>query len=64
MARVLSAKPHSADVERFISYYNFIKTTKRSRLAPETIKDDLYIKINMPTLSEFDPLPATKLWIN
>lgn len=64
MARVLSAKLHSADVERLISYYNIIKTTKRSRLAPDTIKDALYIKINMPTLSEFDPLPATKLWIN
>lgn len=33
-------------------------------MAPDTIKDSLYIKINMPTLSEFDPLPATKLWIN
>jgi len=33
-------------------------------LAPDTIKDAFYIKINMPTLSEFDPLPATKLWIN
>ncbi|KAL4132390.1 hypothetical protein QTP88_009544 [Uroleucon formosanum] len=64
MARVLSAKPHSADVERLISYYNIIKTTKWSRLAPDIIKDAFYIKINMPTLSEFDPLPATKLWIN
>jgi len=33
-------------------------------LAPDAIKDALYIKVNMPTLSEFDPLPATKLWLN
>lgn len=33
-------------------------------MAPDTIKDALYIKINMPTLSEFNPLPATKLWLS
>lgn len=33
-------------------------------MAPDTTKDALDIKINMPTLSEFDPLPATKLQLN
>lgn len=56
-------KPHSADVERLISYYNVIKTSDRSQLTPDTIKDSLYIKINMPTLSEFNPHAAVIEWL-
>lgn len=56
----LSATSHSAVVERFVSYYN----VKKSSLSPDTIKDAFYIKVNMPTLSKFDPLPAIKLWLN
>ena len=32
MARVIAAKPHSADVERLISYYNLVKTSDRYTL--------------------------------
>jgi len=56
-------KPHSADVERLISYYNVIKTADRSQLSPDTIKDSLYIKLNMPTLSEFNPHNAVLEWL-
>jgi len=56
-------KPHSADVERLISYYNIIKTSDRSQLSPDTIKDSLYIKLNMPTLSEFNPHNAVLKWL-
>jgi len=55
VARIIAAKPYSAHVERIISYYNILKTYKRSSLSPETIKNSLYIKINMPVVAEFDP---------
>lgn len=64
VARIIAAKPHSADVERIISYYNVLKTCKRSSLSPETIKNSLYIKINMPVVAEFDPQPAVLKWLN
>ncbi|XP_025423121.1 LOW QUALITY PROTEIN: zinc finger protein 862-like, partial [Sipha flava] len=64
VARILSAKPHSADVERLISYYNLLKTATRSSLSPTVINDSLYVKINMPALDEFDPQPAVFNWLN
>jgi len=64
VVRIIAAKPHSADVERIISYYNVLKTCKRSSLSPETIKNSLYIKINMPVVAEFDPQPAVLKWLN
>lgn len=64
IARIIAATPHSADVERLISFYNILKTSGRSSLSSETIKEDLYIKINMPTVSEFNPHPATIYWLN
>jgi len=64
VARILAAKPHSADVERIISYYNVLKTCKRSSLSPETIKNSLYIKMNMSVVAEFDPQPAVLKWLN
>lgn len=66
----LSAKSHMVATVRLISYYNIIKTSKRAlfffkrSLIPNTIKNVLYIKVNMPTLSRFHLLPATKLWLN
>ena len=63
MVRILAAKPHSADVERIISYYNVLKTCKRSSLSPETIKNSLYIKMNMSVVAEFDPQPAVLKWL-
>jgi len=64
VARIIAAKPHSADVECIISYYNVLKTYKRSSLSPETIKNSLYIKMNMPVVAEFDPQPAILKWLN
>lgn len=54
----------SADVERIISYYNVLKTCNRSSLFPETNKNSLYIKLNMPTVDEFDPHPAVLQCLN
>jgi len=54
---------YSADVERLISYYNVLKTSGRSSLSPNTIKDCLYVKINMPSVSEYNPNEAVLLWL-
>lgn len=50
-------------MERLISYYNILKTQLRSSLSSETIKDSLYIKINMTCLSQFNPHPAVIYWL-
>lgn len=58
-ARILSAKPHLADIERLISYYNLLKTATRFSLQryyrSTVIKDSWYEKMNMSALDEFDP---------
>jgi hypothetical protein len=65
VARIVAAKPTSADVERLISYYNLMKTTDRASLAPTTLMDMLYVRVNiMPTLAEFEPRPAVFKWQN
>lgn len=63
LARVLVCKPHAADCERLISAYNRLKTTYRANLDRQTIVDYLYINVNMPILSNFDPRPAVLKWL-
>ena len=63
LARVIVAKPHSADVERLIKSYNVVKTIERSSMSSETLRSYLYIWNNMPVVSEFDPRPAVLAWI-
>lgn len=46
-----------------ISYYNIIKTSKRSSLSPDVLNNALYIKFNMSTVSQFNPLPAVIQWL-
>ena len=55
LARVIVAKPHSADVERLCKSYNVVKTIERSSMSSETLRSYLYIRHNMPVVSEFDP---------
>ena len=43
-ARIVAAKPHSADVERLIKSYNLIKTEDRANLSSITLKNYLYIR--------------------
>jgi len=64
LARFISAKPHSADVERLIRSYNVIKTDDRSSLTGDTLKHYLYIRHNMPVVSKFDSRPAVVMWLN
>lgn len=63
MARILAAKPHSADVERLISCSNILKSPERSRMTVETENYHLYIHFNMPALDEWNPRPAVLRWI-
>jgi type IV secretory pathway VirB4 component len=64
LARILVCKPHSADCERLVSACNTIKTNSRNRLERETISNYLYVNINMPVLSKFDPRPAVRHFID
>ena len=40
-----------------------LKDDLRSRLKPDSIRNSMYIQINMPVLSKFDPCPALKIWL-
>jgi hypothetical protein len=63
MARILAAKPHSADVERLISTSTTLKSIKRSSMSIETENEYLYVYNNMPALIEWDPRPAVLFWL-
>ena len=63
LSRILVCKPHSADCERLISAYNRLKTDSRCRLDNETVKNYLYILLNMPPLANYDPRPAVTYWL-
>lgn len=63
IARMLAAKPHSADVERLISSYNQLKTAERSSLSESTLSEMLSIRHNMPPIALWDPRPATYNWM-
>jgi len=64
LARVIAAKPHSADVERLISKSNILKSINRQSLHVETDNEYLFIHFNMPVLQNWDPRPAIQIWLN
>jgi len=53
-ARIMAAKPSSADVERLISASNKLKTPERARMLVSTENYYLYIHYNMPALVDWD----------
>ena len=63
LARILVCKPQSADCERLISAYNRLKSSQRNSLEHATMGNYLYVHINMPPLTSFDPRPAVLRWI-
>lgn len=63
-ARILAAKPHSADVERLISASNCLKTADRSRITVDTENLYLFIHYNLPPLVLWDPTPSVIHWLN
>ncbi|KAL5233951.1 hypothetical protein ACI65C_001361 [Semiaphis heraclei] len=64
LARVIAAKPHSADVERLISKSNILKSINRQCLHVETENEYLFIHFNMPALQNWGPRPAIQIWLN
>lgn len=63
LARIVAAKPHSADVERIISANNLLKSSMRSSLNLDTENLNLFVHINMPVLKDWNPRPAILLWM-
>lgn len=61
--RIIAATPHSCDVERLISAHYLIRSPLRSSVSAETIKQFLYVNLNMPDLADFDVRPATKQFL-
>lgn len=64
LARIAACTPHSADVERCISANNILKTKQRARLSIETECKYLYIRMNMPVLSKWNPTEAAKIFVD
>lgn len=62
-ARIIAAKPSSADVERLISDCNILHSKLRSRISIETENLNLYIHHNMPALENFSPVKAISLFL-
>lgn len=63
LARILAAKPHSADVERCISANNLLKTSLRSVFNMETENAYLFVHHNLPPTAEWDPRQAVLAWL-
>ena len=63
LSRLLVCKPHSADCERAISVYSRIKTASRISLSRESLSNYLYVNMNMPPLTKFDPRPAVNRFL-
>jgi len=64
MARILAAKPHSADVERCISANNLLKTSLRATLTILTENAYLFIHHNLPPTATWDPKPSVLQWMS
>ena len=62
MARVTATAPHSMFVEQAISCYDLIKDDDRASLSRSTINDYMTVKVNMPTVSQFDIRKALAVW--
>ena len=58
LARVIAAKPHSADVVRLISRYNILKSPARSRLNKDTLHNyifiDMFEEVDRPGLCSLE----------
>ena len=63
LARILAAKPHSADVERLISCSNILKSPGRAKMQLDTENLYLFVHYNMPPLSQWEPREAILNWL-
>ena len=63
LARIVTAKSYSADVERLISIYNKLKSNSRESLSPGTVKKYLHISQNIGDLEAFHHSHAALDWL-
>lgn len=63
-ARIVSATPHSADVERSISANNLLKTSLRNTINISSENNYLFVHFNLPPLSDWTPDKAVYNWLN
>jgi len=64
LVRIVFALPVStAEVERGFSILKHIRYDRRSRLTPDTLKDIMFLRINGPSVSNFNPQDYVKKWI-
>lgn len=64
LARILSATPHSADVERTISANNSLKSPLRSSIKLATENNYLFVHFNLPPVIQWKPEKAIIHWLN
>ena len=60
---MITATPHSCDVERLISSHYQLKTLDRSSLSSDTLNDYLHVNLNMTSLADFNVWPAVQLFL-
>jgi hypothetical protein len=63
LARILAAKPHSADVERCISANNLLKTSLRSALSLHTEAMYMFVHHNLPPVADWDATISVTHWL-
>ncbi len=63
LARILAAKPHSADVERCISANNLLKTSLRASLDIATESRYLFVHHNLHLTAEWNARQAVLHWL-
>ena len=61
---ILTIPATSTACERGFSHMKLIKSEKRSSMKEESLSNSLMIKLEGPSIKEFDPLPAIELWFN
>lgn len=59
LARLAVLSPHSMYIERCISAYDLIKSDDRSSLQRDTLNDYTIVKMNMPSVADYDLRKAT-----
>ncbi len=63
MDLVLSLPPTSVENERAFSQLKLVKTDRRHRLSQHRLNSILQIRLNGPTISDFNPDPAIDKWL-
>lgn len=60
---MLTLPPTSVTCETTFSQMKLIKTSRRTRLQPSTLRDLLVVKLESPDVKAFNPEPAIDHWL-